>query len=247
LMDAGVPIKAPVAGIAMGLILEKDGYAVLSDILGDEDHLGDMDFKVAGTTEGVTTLQLDIKIGGLTREIMREALAQAHGGRLHILGEMAKCITEARDGVAPHAPRMFTMKVKADKIREVIGAGGKVIRGIVEETGAKVDIADDGTITIFAVTGEAGEAAKKMIEDIVAEVEVGATYEGKVVKVMDFGAFVRIMGQTDGLVHISQISTKRVEKVADELKEGDVVKVKVLEVDRSGKIRLSMKALMEES
>lgn len=247
MMDAGVPIKAPVAGIAMGLILEKDGYAVLSDILGDEDHLGDMDFKVAGTTEGVTTLQLDIKIGGLTREIMKEALAQANGGRMHILGEMAKCMTEARPDVADHAPRMFTMKVKADKIREVIGAGGKVIRGIVEETGAKVDIADDGTITIFAVTGDAGQAAKKMIEEIVAEVEVGAIYEGKVVKVMDFGAFVRILGQTDGLVHISQISNKRVEKVADELKEGDVVQVKVLEVDRSGKIRLSMKALMEES
>lgn len=247
LMDAGVPIKAPVAGIAMGLILEKDGYAVLSDILGDEDHLGDMDFKVAGTSSGVTTLQLDIKIGGLTREIMREALAQANGGRMHILGEMAKCISTAKSQVADHAPRMFTMKIKADKIREVIGAGGKVIRGIVEETGAKVDIADDGTITIFAVTGEAGEAAKKMISDIVAEVEVGATYEGKVVKVMDFGAFVRILGQTDGLVHISQISSKRVENVADELKEGDVVKVKVLEVDRSGKIRLSMKALMEEA
>ncbi|MDQ6967398.1 MAG: polyribonucleotide nucleotidyltransferase, partial [Mariprofundaceae bacterium] len=182
MMDAGVPIKAAVAGIAMGLILESDGYAVLSDILGDEDHLGDMDFKVAGTAEGVTTLQLDIKIGGLTREIMREALAQANGGRMHILSEMAKCMTEARPDVADHAPRMFTMKIKSDKIREVIGAGGKVIRGIVEETGAKVDIADDGTITIFAVTGEAGEAAKKMIEDIVAEVEVGATYEGKVVK-----------------------------------------------------------------
>jgi len=247
LMDAGVPVKAPVAGIAMGLILEKDGYAVLSDILGDEDHLGDMDFKVAGTSEGVTTLQLDIKIGGLTRDIMREALAQAHEGRMHILAEMAKCITGARDSVADHAPRMFTMKIKADKIREVIGAGGKVIRGIVDETGAKVDIADDGTITIFAVTGEAGEAAKKMIEDIVAEVEVGATYEGKVVKIMDFGAFVRIMGNTDGLVHISQIAHKRVEKVADELKEGDEVKVKVLEVDRSGKIRLSMKALIENN
>ena len=245
LMDAGVPVKAPVAGIAMGLILEKDGYAVLSDILGDEDHLGDMDFKVAGTTEGVTTLQLDIKIGGLTREIMKEALAQANAGRMHILGEMGKCITEPRSEVADHAPRMYTMKIKADKIREVIGAGGKVIRGIVEETGAKIDIADDGTITIFAVTGEAGEAAKRMIEDIVAEVEVGATYEGKVVKVMDFGAFVRILGQTDGLVHISQISHKRVEKVADVLNEGDTVKVKVLEVDRSGKIRLSMKALQE--
>jgi len=246
LMDAGVPVKAPVAGIAMGLILESDGYAVLSDILGDEDHLGDMDFKVAGTAEGVTTLQLDIKIGGLTSEIMKEALAQANGGRMHILGEMAKCMTEARASVADHAPRMFTMKVKADKIREVIGAGGKVIRGICDETGAKVDIADDGTITIFAVTGDAGEAAKKMINDIVAEVEVGKVYEGKVVKLMDFGAFVRVVGNTDGLVHISQISTKRVEKVSDELEEGQVVRVKVLEVDRSGKIRLSMKALLEE-
>jgi len=241
LMDAGVPTKAPVAGIAMGLILESDGYAVLSDILGDEDHLGDMDFKVAGTAEGVTTLQLDIKIGGLTREIMREALAQANAGRMHILGEMAKCMTAPRDSIADHAPRMFTMKVKADKIREVIGAGGKVIRGIVEETGAKVDIADDGTITIFAVTGDAGEAAKKMINDIVAEVEVGKVYEGKVVKLMDFGAFVRVMGNTDGLVHISQIAAHRVEKVSDELSEGQMVRVKVLEVDRSGKIRLTMK------
>jgi len=246
MMNAGVPIKAAVAGIAMGLILEKDGHAVLSDILGDEDHLGDMDFKVAGTTKGVTTLQLDIKIGGLTREIMREALAQANGGRMHILAEMAKCMDTPNADVASHAPRMFTMKIKSDKIREVIGAGGKVIRGIVEETGAKVDIADDGTITIFAVTGDAGEAAKKMIQDIVAEVEVGKVYEGKVVKIMDFGAFVRILGQTDGLVHISQIANERVEKVADKLNEGDVVQVKVLEVDRSGKIRLSMKALLED-
>ena len=247
LMDAGVPIKAAVAGVAMGLILEKDGYAVLTDILGDEDHLGDMDFKVAGTREGVTTLQLDIKIGGLTREIMKEALAQAHAGRIHILDEMAKCMEEPRDSIADHAPRMFTMKIKSDKIREVIGAGGKVIRGIVEETGAKVDIADDGTITIFAVTGEAGEAAKKMIEDIVAEVEVGAVYTGKVVKLMDFGAFVRIVGGTDGLVHISQIANHRVEKVSDELKEGQEVRVKVLDVDRNGRIRLSMKALLEEN
>ncbi len=247
LMDAGVPIKAAVAGVAMGLILESDGYAVLTDILGDEDHLGDMDFKVAGTRSGVTTLQLDIKIGGLTREIMKEALAQAHAGRIHILDEMAKCMQEPRDSIADHAPRMFTMKIKADKIREVIGAGGKVIRGIVEETGAKVDIADDGTITIFAVTGDAGEAAKKMIEDIVAEVEVGAIYNGKVVKLMDFGAFVRVVGGTDGLVHISQIANHRVEKVADELKEGQEVRVKVLDVDRNGRIRLSMKALLEDA
>ena len=241
LMDAGVPVKAAVAGVAMGLILEKDGYAVLTDILGDEDHLGDMDFKVAGTRDGVTTLQLDIKIGGLTREIMREALAQAHDGRMHILNEMDKCITEARSAVAEHAPRMFSIKIHPDKIREVIGAGGKVIRGIVGESGAKVDIEDDGTIKIFAVTAAAGEAAKKMIEDIVAEVEVGRIYEGKVVKLMDFGAFVRLVGQTDGLVHISQISNERVAKVGDVLSEGQVVRVKVLEVDRSGKIRLSMK------
>jgi len=247
LMDAGVPVKAAVAGVAMGLILESDGYAVLTDILGDEDHLGDMDFKVAGTREGVTTLQLDIKIGGLTREIMREALAQAHDGRMHILDEMDKCLTAPRDAIADHAPRMFTMKIHPDKIREVIGAGGKVIRGIVEESGAKVDIEDDGTIKIFAVTGDAGEAAKKLIEDIVAEVEVGRIYEGKVVKLMDFGAFVRLVGQTDGLVHISQISSQRVEKVGDVLSEGQVVRVKVLEVDRNGRIRLSMKDVDKEA
>jgi len=246
LMDAGVPVKAAVAGVAMGLILEKDGYAVLTDILGDEDHLGDMDFKVAGTRDGVTTLQLDIKIGGLTREIMQEALGQAHAGRMHILDEMAKCIDTPRGSIADHAPRMFTMKIKADKIREVIGAGGKVIRGIVEETGAKVDIEDDGTIKIFAVTGDAGNAAKKMIEDIVAEVEVGTIYTGKVVKLMDFGAFVRVVGSTDGLVHISQIANHRVEKVSDELKEGQEVRVKVLDVDRNGRIRLSMKVLLDE-
>jgi len=246
LMDAGVPIKAAVAGVAMGLILESDGYAVLTDILGDEDHLGDMDFKVAGTTEGVTTLQLDIKIGGLTRDIMREALAQAHDGRMHILGEMAKCISTPRDAIAEHAPRILTMKVHPDKIREVIGAGGKVIRGIVEDSGAKVNVEDDGTIKIFAVTAAAGEVARKLIEDIVAEVEVGRIYEGKVVKLMDFGAFVRLVGQTDGLVHISQISSERVEKVADVLKEGEVVRVKVLEVDRNGKIRLSMKDVDKE-
>ncbi|NWF37650.1 polyribonucleotide nucleotidyltransferase [Mariprofundus sp. NF] len=247
LMDAGVPVKAAVAGVAMGLILESDGYAVLTDILGDEDHLGDMDFKVAGTRDGVTTLQLDIKIGGLTRDIMKEALGQAHAGRIHILDEMAKCIEAPRGSIADHAPRMITMKIKADKIREVIGAGGKVIRGIVEATGAKVDLEDDGTVKIFAVTGEAGEAAKKMIEDIVSEVEVGAIYTGKVVKLMDFGAFVRVVGGTDGLVHISQIANHRVDKVADELSEGQEVRVKVLDVDRNGRIRLSMKALLEET
>jgi len=246
LMDAGVPMKRPVAGVAMGLILEDDGYAVLTDILGDEDHLGDMDFKVAGTSEGVTTFQLDIKIGGLTRDIMKEALAQAHTGRMHILGEMAKVITEPRNAVAEHAPRMFTLKINPDKIRELIGPGGKVIKAIVEETGAKIDIDDDGTVKVFAITSESGDAAKKRIEDICAEVEVGRIYEGKVVKLMDFGAFVRLVGNTDGLVHISQIANHRVEKVSDELSEGQVVKVKVLEVDRSGKIRLSMKALQEE-
>jgi polyribonucleotide nucleotidyltransferase len=246
LMDAGVPVSRPVAGVAMGLILETDAYAVLTDILGDEDHLGDMDFKVAGTTEGVTTFQLDIKIGGLTREIMKQALAQAKEGRMHILGEMAKTITTHRATIAEHAPRMFTMKIKEEKIRELIGPGGKVIKGIVEETGCKIDIEDDGTVKVFATTAEAGMAAKKRIEDIAAEVEVGKVYEGKVVKLMDFGAFVRILGNTDGLVHISQIAPHRVEKVSDELHEGQIVRVKVLEVDRSGKIRLSMKALMEE-
>jgi len=195
----------------------------------------------------VTTLQLDIKIGGLTREIMKEALAQAHAGRMHILDEMDKCIAAPRPSIAAHAPRMFTMKIKPEKIREVIGAGGKVIRGICDETGAKIDLEDDGTVKIFALTGEAGEKAKKMIEDIVAEVEVGKIYTGKVVKIMDFGAFVRILGNTDGLVHISQIANHRVEKVSDELTEGQEVRVKVLEVDRQGKIRLSMKALQEEA
>ncbi len=246
LMDAGVPVKKPVAGVAMGLILESDGYAVLTDILGDEDHLGDMDFKVAGTPDGVTTFQLDIKIGGLTREIMREALVQARAGRMHILGEMAKCITAPRPSIAEYAPRMFTMKIKEDKIREVIGPGGKVIRGIVEETGAKIDIEDDGTVKIFASSSEAAEAARKKIEDIMAEVEVGRVYEGRVVKIMDFGAFVRLVGNTDGLVHISQIARHRVEKVSDELSEGQIVRVKVLDVDRNGRIRLSMKALMDE-
>ncbi|MDX8390238.1 MAG: polyribonucleotide nucleotidyltransferase [Mariprofundaceae bacterium] len=247
LMDAGVPTKAPVAGIAMGLILESDGYAVLSDILGDEDHLGDMDFKVAGTTEGVTTLQLDIKIGGLTRDIMKEALAQAHVGRLHILGEMAKTITESRSEMSQHAPRIFSMKIHPDKIRELIGPGGKVIRAIVEETGAKIDIDDDGMVKIFATTQDAADAAKQQVKDITAEIEPGAVYKGKVMKIMDFGAFVRLAGNTDGLVHISQIAHKRVEKVSDELSEGDMVDVKVLEVDRSGKIRLSMKVLIEET
>jgi len=246
LMDAGVPTKKPISGVAMGLILEEDGFAVLTDILGDEDHLGDMDFKVAGSRDGITTLQLDIKIGGLTREIMQKALEQAHSGRMHILDEMNKVIDAPRSSVAEHAPRMFTMKVKADKIREVIGAGGKVIKGLVLATGAKIDIEDDGTIKIFAATNDAAQLAKSMIEEIVAEVEEGAIYNGKVVKLMDFGAFVRIVGNTDGLVHISQIAHHRVERVGDELSEGQEVRVKVLEVDRNGRIRLSMKALIEE-
>ncbi|MDQ6963456.1 MAG: polyribonucleotide nucleotidyltransferase [Mariprofundales bacterium] len=245
LMDAGVPIRKAVAGVAMGLILEQDGFAVLTDILGDEDHLGDMDFKVAGTRDGITTFQLDIKIGGLTRDIMEQALAQANAGRMHILDAMNSCIDAPRSGVADHAPRMFTMRIKPEKIREVIGAGGKVIKGLVEATGAKIDIEDDGSIKIFAATGEAAEQAKSMIEEIVSEVEEGSIYNGKVVKLMDFGAFVRITGNTDGLVHISQIANHRVERVSDELAEGQEVRVKVLEVDRNGRIRLSIKALLE--
>jgi len=245
LMDAGVPVKRPVAGIAMGLILEDDGFAVLSDILGDEDHLGDMDFKVAGTSEGVTTLQLDIKISGLTSEIMAKALDQAKEGRMHILSEMAKAISTPRPEMSKHAPRLFSIKIKTDKIREVIGPGGKVIRGIVDETGAKIDIDDDGTVHIFAVTEAAGAEARRRIEEIVSEVEVGRVYTGKVVKIMDFGAFVKITPSSDGLVHISQIAPHRVNKVSDELSEGQEVRVKVLDVDRNGRIRLSMKALME--
>ncbi len=246
LMDAGVPVKRPVAGIAMGLILEQDGHAVLSDILGDEDHLGDMDFKVAGTAHGVTTFQLDIKIAGLTREIMQEALAQAREGRLHILDEMAKTISEPRSEMSKYAPRLQTLKISRDKIRDLIGPGGKVIRAIVEETGAKIDVDDDGVVKIFATTEAAAAATLKAVKDVTSEIEVGAIYEGKIVKIMDFGAFVRITGNTDGLVHISQIANHRVEKVTDELSEGQEVRVKVLEVDRNGKIRLSMKALLDE-
>lgn len=243
LMDAGVPIKAPVAGVAMGLIKEGDQYAVLTDILGDEDHLGDMDFKVAGTRDGVTALQMDIKIDGITRDIMQTALAQAHDGRLHILGKMDEAITGPRTEMSKWAPRIITMKIDTDKIRDVIGKGGAVIRAITEETGATVDIQDDGTIKIASVDQAAGAAAQKRIEDITADVEVGRIYEGRVAKLMDFGAFVTILPGRDGLVHISQISEERVEKVSDKLSEGDVIKVKVLEVDRQGRIRLSMKAV----
>ncbi|MGA9851617.1 MAG: polyribonucleotide nucleotidyltransferase [Gammaproteobacteria bacterium] len=243
LMDAGVPLKAPVAGVAMGLIKEGDKFAVLTDILGDEDHLGDMDFKVAGTATGVTALQMDIKIDGITKEIMQKALAQAHDGRLHILSKMDAVIAQPRAELSEFAPRIITMKIHPDKIRDVIGKGGAVIRALTEETGTTIDIEDDGTVKIASVDKAAGEAARKRIEDITADVEVGRIYEGKVVKLMDFGAFVAILPGRDGLVHISQISEERVEKVSDKLREGDVIKVKVLEVDKQGRIRLSMKAV----
>ena len=245
LMDAGVPLKAPVAGIAMGLIKEGDDYAVLSDILGDEDHLGDMDFKVAGSESGITALQMDIKIDGITREIMEKALAQAKDGRIHILGEMAKVLAEPRGDLSEHAPRFITLKINPEKIAAVIGKGGAVIRALTEETGATIDIGDDGLIKIASSDRTAGEEAKRRIELITADIEVGTIYEGKVQKIMDFGAFVNILPGKDGLVHISQISEQRVQNVADELSEGQVVKVKVLEVDKQGRIRLSMKAVAE--
>ncbi|MBO9470217.1 polyribonucleotide nucleotidyltransferase [Endozoicomonas sp. G2_2] len=246
LMDAGVPIKAPVAGVAMGLIKEGDKFAVLTDILGDEDHLGDMDFKVAGSTDGVTALQMDIKIGGITREIMEVALEQAREGRLHILGVMSEAIDKPRQEVSEWAPRIFTIKIDSDKIRDVIGKGGATIRSITEETGASIDIEDDGTIHVAAVDKSAADMAIKRIEDITRDIEAGQVYEGKVVRIVDFGAFVNLVPGRDGLVHISQIADHRVEKVSDELSEGQVVKVKVLEVDRQGRVRLSMKELAEE-
>jgi polyribonucleotide nucleotidyltransferase len=241
LMDAGVPLKAPVAGIAMGLIKEPDGFAVLSDILGDEDHLGDMDFKVAGTSGGVTALQMDIKITSITEEIMKIALGQAKDGRLHILSEMSKALTDAREGVSSNAPRITTISIPKDKIREVIGSGGKVIREICEVTGAKIDIEDDGTIKVAAVDETASKAAIDWIRGIVAEPELGVIYNGKVVKVVDFGAFVNFLGAKDGLVHISELAPQRVGKVADVVKVGDQVKVKVLGFDDRGKVKLSMK------
>ncbi|EDY87396.1 polyribonucleotide nucleotidyltransferase [gamma proteobacterium HTCC5015] len=241
MMDAGVPLKAPVAGIAMGLIKEGDQFAVLTDILGDEDHLGDMDFKVAGTDGGVTALQMDIKIQGITREIMAQALEEAKAGRLHILGEMAKELDKPREELSQHAPRYITVKIHPDKIGDVIGKGGATIRGITEETGASVDIEDDGTIKIASVKAEDGERAKKMVEELTAEIEVGKIYEGKVVGIKEFGAFVNILPGKDGLVHISQIAQERVENVTDHLSEGQEVRVKVLEVDRQGRVRLSMK------
>ena len=244
MMDAGVPVSGAVAGVAMGLIKEADGYAVLTDILGDEDHLGDMDFKVAGTSDGVTALQMDIKIQGITREIMEKALAQANQGRMHILGEMNKVIQAPREDVSEFAPRYITIKINPDKIRDVIGKGGATIRSIQDETGANIDIDDTGTIKIASVDLDAGNEARRRIEQITADVEVGSIYDGKVAKLMDFGAFVTILPGKDGLVHISQICEERVQNVSDKLSEGDIVKVKVLEVDKQGRIRLSMKAVV---
>jgi polyribonucleotide nucleotidyltransferase len=247
LMDAGVPLKAPVAGIAMGLIKEDNGYAVLTDILGDEDHLGDMDFKVAGTAKGITALQMDIKIEGINEEIMTTALSQARDGRLTILETMNANLSSHREEMSEFAPRIITIKINSDKIRDVIGKGGATIRALTEETGAVIDIDDDGTVRIFSSDLNAGQDALRRIEDITADVEVGRIYEGRVAKLMDFGAFVTILPGKDGLVHISQISDERVENVSDKLSEGDTIQVKVLEVDRQGRIRLSMKAVNEES
>ncbi|MBI1424348.1 MAG: polyribonucleotide nucleotidyltransferase [Gammaproteobacteria bacterium] len=247
LMDAGVPVKTHVAGIAMGLIKESNRFAVLTDILGDEDHLGDMDFKVAGSETGITALQMDIKINGITREIMHAALKQAREGRMHILGIMKESMPQVRPDVSMHAPRMIKLKINPEKIRDVIGKGGAVIRALTEETGTTIDIDDEGNVTIASVSGEGGELAKKRIEDIVAEVEVGKIYEGPVVKLLDFGAIVNVLPGKDGLLHISQISNERINSVAEHLKEGQVVRVKVLEADEKGRLRLSMKAIAVES
>jgi polyribonucleotide nucleotidyltransferase len=247
LMDAGVPIKSPTAGIAMGLILEGERFAVLSDILGDEDHLGDMDFKVAGTANGVTSLQMDIKIAGITEEIMRVALAQARDGRLHILNEMSKAITSSRAELGEFAPRIETFKIPTDKIRDVIGSGGKVIREIVEKTGAKINIEDDGTVKVASSDGDSIKAAINWIKSIASDPEIGAIYEGTVVKTADFGAFVNFFGAKDGLVHISQLAKQRVNKTTDIVKEGDRVKVKLLGFDDRGKVRLSMRVVDQET
>jgi polyribonucleotide nucleotidyltransferase len=247
MMDAGVPLKRPVSGIAMGLILEGEEFTVLSDILGDEDHLGDMDFKVAGTSEGITTMQMDIKVAGITEAIMKQALAQAKEGRTHILGEMAKALDSTRSELSAHAPRIETISIDKSKIRDVIGTGGKVIREIVAETGAKVDIDDEGVIKISSSDIAQIEAAKAWILGIVEEAEVGKVYNGKVVNLVDFGAFVNFMGGKDGLVHVSEIRNERVEKVSDVLSEGQEVKVKVLEIDPRGKVRLSMRVVDQET
>jgi len=246
MMDAGVPIKAPVAGVAMGLIKEEKRFAVLTDIIGDEDHLGDMDFKVAGTTNGVTALQMDIKIEGINKEIMEVALKQAKEGRLHILGEMGKAISAPRAELSEYAPRIIAIKINPERIRDVIGKGGATIRALTEETGCTIDIEDDGTVKIASADNVAAQEAVRRVKQLTADVEVGMVYEGKVAKLMDFGAFVTILPGKDGLVHISQISRERVENVGDKLKEGEVVRVKVLEVDKQGRIRLSIKALQEE-
>ncbi|MEX2311904.1 MAG: polyribonucleotide nucleotidyltransferase, partial [Rhodospirillales bacterium] len=247
LMDAGAPLPRPVAGIAMGLIKEGDRYAVLSDILGDEDHLGDMDFKVAGTDKGITSLQMDIKITSITEEIMKIALSQARDGRLHILDAMAKAISNARDSVSGNAPRVTSMKINPDKIRDIIGPGGKIIREICETTGAKIDVEDDGSVRIAAVDQAAADRAAAWIRDLVAEPEVGEIYDGKVVKVVDFGAFVNFLGPRDGLVHISEMAEGRVEKVTDVVNEGDVVKVKLVGIDDRGKVKLSMRVVNQET
>jgi polyribonucleotide nucleotidyltransferase len=246
-MDAGVPLRRPVAGIAMGLIKEDERFAVLSDILGDEDHLGDMDFKVAGTAQGITSLQMDIKISGITEEIMRVALDQAKDGRTHILEEMNKAINAPRPELGEHAPRIEVMQIPTDKIREVIGTGGKVIREIVEKTGAKIDIQDDGTVKIASADAKSIKAAYNWIRSITAEPEAGMIYEGTVVKTMEFGAFVNFFGPRDGLVHISELAPRRVQKVTDVVKEGDKVKVKFLGTDERGKVRLSMKVVDQET
>ncbi len=247
LMDAGVPLKRPVAGIAMGLIKEDERFAVLSDILGDEDHLGDMDFKVAGTSEGVTSLQMDIKIQGITEEIMKVALGQAKEGRMHILGEMSKALPQAREQLGEFAPRIEVIQIPTDKIREVIGTGGKVIREIVEKTGAKINVEDDGTVKVASSDGKAITAAMNWIKSIVQEPEVGQIYQGTVVKTVDFGAFVNFFGAKDGLVHISQLAPGRVNKTTDVLKEGDKVWVKLMGFDDRGKVRLSMKVVDQET
>jgi polyribonucleotide nucleotidyltransferase len=246
LMDGGVPIKAPVSGIAMGLVKEGDQVVILSDILGDEDHTGDMDFKVTGTTEGVTALQMDIKILELSRDIMEKALEQARVGRMHILDRMLSTLAVAREEISPHAPKILTIKINPDKIRDIIGPGGKVIRAIQSETNTRIEVTDDGTVKIAATSQADGDAALEQVHAITAEPEVGAVYEGKVVKVTDFGAFVQILPNTDGLVHISQLANRRVKSVSDVVKEGQMLKVKVLEISRDGRIRLSHKAILEE-
>ena len=245
MMDAGVPLKAHVAGIAMGLIKEDNRFAVLTDILGDEDHLGDMDFKVAGTGNGITALQMDIKIQGITKEIMQVALAQAKEARLHILGKMTEALGEAKAEVSSFAPRLFSFKINPEKIRDVIGKGGSTIRALTEETGTQIDIGEDGTITIASNDSAKADEARRRIEEITAEVEIGKVYEGPVVKILDFGALINVLPGKDGLLHISQIAHQRVEKVTDFLQEGQIVKVKVLETDEKGRIKLSMKALLD--